>query len=201
MEETNKTIDYYNNNAAQYFSNTVNADMSECCERFLKYVVPGGRIIDIGAGSGRDLKYFKDSGYAVEGIDASEKMCRLAADYSGAEVSCDSIQDWHPEGKYDGIWANASLLHLSLPEIEKFVCRISRCLNLGGVFYMSMKEGIQTGYDNSGRFFTNFTENIIKKIIRKRKTLEILDIWNTKDGLGRNDTKWLNVIIRKYRKD
>ena len=42
---------------------------------------------------------------------------------------------------------------------------------------------------------------IIKKIIRKCKTLEILDIWNTKDGLGRNDTKWLNVIIRKYRKD
>ena len=201
MEETNKTIDYYNSNAAQYFSSTVNVDMSECCERFLKYVVPGGRIIDIGAGSGRDIKYFKDRGYAVEGIDASEEMCRLAADYSGAEVSCDSIQDWHPQKKYDGIWANASLLHLSLPEIEKFVCQISRCLNSGGVFYMSMKQGIQTGYDNSGRFFTNFTESIIKKIIRKCKTLEILDIWNTKDGLGRNDTKWLNVIIRKYRKD
>ena len=73
MEETNKTIDYYNNNAAQYFSNTVNVDMTECCERFLKYVVPGGRIIDIGAGSGRDIKYFKDRGYAVEGLDASWK--------------------------------------------------------------------------------------------------------------------------------
>ena len=72
---------------------TVNVDMSECCERFLKYVVPGGRIIDIGAGSGRDINYFKDRGYVVEGIDASEEMCRLAADYSGAEVNCDSIQD------------------------------------------------------------------------------------------------------------
>lgn len=73
MEETNKTIDYYNGNAAQYFGNTVNADMLECGERFLKYVVPGGRIIDVGAGSGRGIKCFKDSGYIVEGIDASWK--------------------------------------------------------------------------------------------------------------------------------
>ena len=69
MEETNKTIDYHNSNAAQYFSNTVNVDMLECCERFLKYVIPGDRIINIGAGSVRDIKYFKDRGYAVEGIE------------------------------------------------------------------------------------------------------------------------------------
>lgn len=95
--------------------------MSECCDRFFKYVVPGGRIIAIGAGSGRDIKYFKDRGYIVEGIDASKEMCRLAADYSGAEVSCMRIQEWHPEKKYDGIWANASLPYLLFNEIEKFV--------------------------------------------------------------------------------
>lgn len=142
MEETNKTIDYYNSNGAQYFSNTVNVDMSECCDRFLKYIVPGGRIIDIGAGSGRDINYFKDRGYVVEGIDTSEEMCRLAADYSDAEVSCERIQDWHLEEKYDGIWANASLLHLFFNEIEEFVCRASDYLKPKGVFYISMKTGI-----------------------------------------------------------
>lgn len=136
MEATNKTIDYYNSNAAQYFSNTVNVDMSECCDRFLKYVVPGGRIVDIGAGSGRDIKYFKDRGYVVEGIDASEKMCHLAADYSGAEVSCERIRDWYPQKKYDRIWANVSLLHLSFSEIGEFVCRASDYLMPnGGVFF------------------------------------------------------------------
>ena len=69
MEETNKTIDYYNRNAAQYFSDTVNVNMSECCDRFLKYVIPGGRIIDIGAGSGRDIKYFKDYGWDPVALD------------------------------------------------------------------------------------------------------------------------------------
>lgn len=197
MEEINKTIDYYNSNAAQYFSNTVSVDMSECCDRFLKYVVPGGRIIDIGAGSGRDIKFFKDRGYVVEGIDASEKMCRLAADYSGTEVTSERIQDWHPQEKYDGIWANASLPHLAVDEIEEFICRASDYLKPNGVFYISMKKGIQTGRDNYGRFFTDFSEEKVQQIVSKSTALEIIDIWITDDGLGRNEAKWLNVIIRR----
>ena len=197
MEETNKTIDYYNSNAVQYFNNTVNVDMSECCHRFLKYVVPGGRIIDIGAGSGRDAKYFKDRGYVVEGIDASEEMCRLATDYSGIEVICERIQDWHPQKKYDGIWANASLLHLSFDEIEEFICRASDYLKPNGAFYFSMKKGIQTGYDNNDRFFTSFTEEKVQQILAKSIALVIVDSWEARDGLNREEFHWINLILKK----
>lgn len=200
MEETNKTIDYYNSNAAQYFSNTVNVDMSECCDRFIKYVVPGGRIIDIGAGSGRDIKYFKARGYVVEGIDASVEMCRLAADYSGAEVSCERIQDWHPEEKYDGIWANASLLHLLFNEIEEFVCRASDYLKPDGVLYISMKTGIQTGCDNKGRFFTTFSEEKVQQIVAKSTAFIVIDSWKTGDGLSREGLQWINLILKKREK-
>lgn len=197
MEEKNKTIDYYNSNAAQYFCNTVNVDMSECCDRFLKYVVPGGRIIDIGAGSGRDIKYFKDRGYVVEGIDASEEMCRLAAVYSGTEVTCERIQDWHPQEKYDGIWANASLLHLAFDEIEEFVCRASDYLKPNGVFYISMKKGIQTGCDNNGRFFTDFSEEKVQQIVSKSTAFNVADSWETGDGLSREEFQWINLILKK----
>lgn len=197
MEETNKTIDYYNNNADQYFSDTVNVDMTECCDRFLKYVVPGGRIIDIGAGSGRDIKYFKDRGYVVEGIDASEEMCRLAADYSGAEVSCERIQDWQPEEIYDGIWANASLLHLMFNEIEEFVCRASDYLKPNGVLYISMKTGIQTGCDNNGRFFTDFSEEKVQQIVAKSTAFIVIDSWRTGDSLSREGLQWINLILKK----
>ena len=194
-EETNKTIDYYNSNAAQYFSNTVNVDMSECCDRFLKYVVSGGRIIDVGAGSGRDIKYFKDRGYVVEGIDASEEMCRLAAEYSKTKVICERIQDWHPEKKYDGIWANASLLHLSYSEIEKFISRAAGYLNDTGVFFFSMKMEIQTGYDSNGRFFTDFSEKKVQRMVLNSGSFKIAETWSTEDGLGRIGTKWINVIM------
>lgn len=200
MEETNKTIDYYNSNATQYFRNTVNVDMSECCGRFLKFVVPGGRIIDIGAGSGRDINYFKDRGYVVEGIDASEEMCRLASDYSATEVACERIQDWHPQEKYDGIWANASLLHLTFDEIEEFVCRVSDYLKPNGVFYISMKKGIQTGLDNNGRFFTDFSEEKVQQIVSKSTAFNITDSWEMGDGLSREGFRWINLILKKSEK-
>lgn len=197
MEETNTTIDYYNSNANQYFSNTVNADMSECCDRFLKYVVPGGRIIDIGAGSGRDIKYFRDRGYNVEGIDASEEMCRLASEYTGVEVQCERIQEWNPQKNYDGIWANASLLHLSFVEIEEFIIRTSDYLTKDGVLYISMKKGIQTGQDSNGRFFTDFSEQKVQQIMEKSTALVVYDSWETSDGMSRERFRWLNLILKK----
>lgn len=196
MEETNKTIDYYNSNATQYFSNTVNVNMTECCDRFLKYIVPGGNIIDIRAGSGRDIKYFKDRGYSVEGIDASEGMCRLATEYTGVPVQCVKIQEWHPRKNYDGIWANASLLHLPITEIEDFICRAVDCLNPNGALYISMKKGIQTGQDSNGRFFTDFSEEKVQQIIEKSKAFSVVDCWETSDGMDRETFRWLNVILK-----
>lgn len=196
MEEADTTVDYYNDNADQYFKKTVNVDMSVCCDRFLKYVIPDGRIIDIGAGSGRDIKYFKDRGYYVEGIDASEEMCRLAAEYAGVEVRCERIQDWKPISKYDGIWANASLLHLTIAEINDFIFRASDYLYTDGILYLSMKKGIQTGQDSDGRFFTDFNEEIVQQMMAKSTAFEIIEIWTTEDVLGRSDIVWLNVIMK-----
>lgn len=197
MSKINTTIDYYNHNAAWYFKETVNVNMTECCERFLKYIVPGGRIIDMGAGSGRDTKYFKDHGYIVEAIDASEEMCRLASVYSGIEVRCKNICDWRPEKNYDGIWANASLVHMSIAEIERFIIKASNCLNLNGAFYISMKSGIHTGYDNNGRYFTEFSKEILQQIILKNMTFRIVETWNTEDSMCRDDFQWLNCILKK----
>lgn len=74
----NKTIDYYDENAQEYCRLTVGVDMSALCDKFLEYVMPGGKIIDIGSGSGRDIQYFIRKGYIAEGIDASSELCQLS---------------------------------------------------------------------------------------------------------------------------
>lgn len=200
MEEINTTIEFYNRNALQYFENTVGVDMSAICERFLQYIVSGGRIIDIGAGSGRDIKYFKDRGYSVEGIDASDEMCRLASEYTGVEVKCKRIQDWKPQNVYDGIWANASLLHLNCDEIKEFICRASDYLVPNGVLYISLKNGARTGLDRDGRFFTDMSEEEVQQIVAKSTAFFVVENWETMDGMSRNEFRWLNFILKKYRK-
>ena len=114
------TISYYDDNANEYYYSTVGVDMTNCYTTFIQYLPTSGRIIDIGSGSGRDLLFFKKRGYQVEGIDASDAMCKLAQDYAGASVDNVRIQDWNPQKKYDGIWACASLVHLEEKDILSF---------------------------------------------------------------------------------
>lgn len=196
--EDNKTIAYYDNRAQQYFESTVNVDMSVNCDRFLQYVKPGGVIIDIGAGSGRDILYFMSKGYQVEGIDAALEMCRLASEYTGVPLICCKIQEWVPDKKYDGIWANASLLHLSLEEVEEFILRVDGLLENQGVVYISLKSGIETGIDVTGRYFTNFTEEKVRQIISKSTAMEVVDSWKSEDKLHREEVVWINFILRKH---
>lgn len=50
---------------------------------------------------------------------------------------------------------------------------------MGG--YFSMKTGIQTGSDNDGRFFTDFSKEKVQQIVAKSTSLEIVETWITAD--------------------
>lgn len=75
---------FYEAHAREYFDRTVSADLGHLYERFLKYVKPGGRVLDVGSGSGRDLKALRARGYDPVGIDASPALAQLATDFSGS---------------------------------------------------------------------------------------------------------------------
>lgn len=196
-----KTIDFYNINAASYFNSTVGVDMSDAYVRFTKFVKPQGIIMDIGAGSGRDIMYFMKSGFEVYGIDASEELCRLSTEYTGAIIKCQKIQDWIPNTQYDGVWANASLIHLPLEDVSLFIQRLPRILSETGVMYLSLKEGIREGIDEEGRYFNGLSVDYISSALSTVKELSILENWISEDVLARTNIKWRNIIIGKQRRN
>jgi 2-polyprenyl-3-methyl-5-hydroxy-6-metoxy-1,4-benzoquinol methylase len=53
-----KTIDYYNNNPQEFYDRTINADMTDRYEKFLRHLPEQANILDAGCGVGRDTKYF-----------------------------------------------------------------------------------------------------------------------------------------------
>ena len=98
----NKTINYYNENAKQFVSSTVDVEFTETQDAFLQLLQPGSLILDFGCGSGRDTKYFMDQGYQVDAVDGSEEMCALAAHYTGLDVQQMLFQDLDEINRYDG---------------------------------------------------------------------------------------------------
>ncbi len=79
------TLDYYNENAAAYYSSTVEADVSALYARFEPLLPKHASIIDVGCGSGRDSMHFIDAGFEVTPIDGSKELCKLAENYLGTQ--------------------------------------------------------------------------------------------------------------------
>ena len=192
----NQTIDYYNQNADAYFQNTVDADFDQLRRKFVSYLPDHARIIDIGCGSGRDVKAFCDMGYNAVGLDASEEMARVARERLGVDVITGDMADWIAEEPYDGIWCCAALLHLHEDEAERFLSNLKTNLKSGGVVLISVKEGIESGYDDKGRYMRNYTEIELGEKLES-VGMEVMETENSGDLLGRNQFKWINVFARR----
>ena len=186
-----RTIQYYKDNAGNYVKQTVNADMGGTYVDFLAYIPQGGRILDVGFGSGRDLAYFSKQGYLAHGIDLVEEFV-LRARKEGLSAKLGNFHDLPFKEEFDGIWACASLLHSdNLPLAFE---NLSRALKVGGVFYLSMKYGKGKGMDGE-RFYQYVDEEMLISLA-KNFGLTVEKITKTEDTLGRSQV-WLNVILHK----
>lgn len=161
---SNKTINYYNNNTESFVSGTVSVDFSEIQNEFLNRLKPEAYILDFGCGSGRDTKYFLSRGYLVDAIDGSSELCKIASEYTGIKVRQMLFQDLREHEKYDGIWACASILHVKKSELVHVFQRMHDALKPGGIIYASFKYG-DFESERSGRYFSDFTEKIFEKFL------------------------------------
>ena len=189
----NSTIDYYNLHAEEYYNQTVDADFDHFRQLFISHLPKQARIIDIGCGSGRDVKAFCDMGYRAVGLDASLAMAREAEKHLGIHVIVDDMVNWISEEPYDGIWCCASLLHLHRGEAYIFFNNLKYNLKKGGTIFISIKEGIKTGYDERNRYMKNYSEDELHNMLAESGVL-IIRTEHTFDKCGRSDFKWLSII-------
>ncbi len=194
-----QTIEYYNEHAKEFCESTVDADMSACREKFTAYLPAGGHILDAGCGSGRDSKAFLEQGFIVTAIDASEEVCAEAEKLIHQPVLCLRFEDLQYEDEFDGIWACASLLHVSREEMGDVLVRLKKALKKNGILYASFKFGDQERVKD-GRLFNDYDKASLKALM-EGSGFEIRELFTTGDVREeRADEKWINVIVENFRK-
>ena len=192
-----RTLDYYERNADSFVTGTIDVGFEDTQKRFASLLPDGAYILDFGCGSGRDAKAFLAMGYRVDAIDGSERLCELASENAGITVRKMLFSELGECEKYDGIWACASILHLSKVELKSVFRKMLRAVKTGGYIYASFKYGEFEGYRNE-RYFTDFTEDSFGTFISDIMDILIVEIWTTSDVRpGRGDEKWLNVMLKK----
>lgn len=192
-------LDYYERNATSFFDATVDVDMTPLYQRFLPLLPPAGRILDAGCGSGRDLRAFAKLGYRVTAFDASPALAALAETYAGQPVYRARLQDIAWRESFEGVWACASLLHISPAELPDVLRRLASALIPAGVLYASFKYG-RGEREHHGRRYTDMDEDALYTLLARVSALQPLDVWTTADQRsGRETERWLNALLRRHK--
>lgn len=198
-EERNgeSTIAFYESHAQAYFDRTVVADLEPLYGRFLPNVRPGGTILDLGSGSGRDLKAMRDRGFVPLGIDASPSLAKLATDFSGVTCLTMQFEDLDLPKGFDAAWACASLLHISKCRIPAILRNIRDSLTEDGIFFASVQLGEGEKLLPDGRFFAYYQLEEFSHLI-ENAGFKIQESWVSKDSLShRRSIDWINIVTDK----
>ena len=116
-------------------------------DTFVASVRAGGLVADLGCGPGRDALFFASAGLNAVGIDASSEMVRLAVT-NGADARVGDLRE--PElalGSVDGIWSNASLLHVPRGDVPRTLRAWHQALAPGGVLGLLTSTGADEGWE------------------------------------------------------
>lgn len=158
-----KTIEWYNQHAAEYAAKVAAKRQLGDIQLFSEYLSPGAQVLDAGCAAGEDTALLTDQGFAVIGIDLSEELLKIARkNYPTIEFQNQNIlQLSFADETFAGVWASASLVHLvSLEAVQAGIKELARVMQKGGVLYIAMQErvGQKSGWvkdDHSqeGRYF------------------------------------------------
>jgi SAM-dependent methyltransferase len=177
----------------------------EGTDKYLSFFDSNASILDVGCGAGEKSKYLVKKGFRVTGIDFSEEMIALAKQQvpAGKFFVKDIKQSLRLEETFDGVFAQAVLLHISKKEVIGVIKNIIKPLKTGGYFYVAVKElrsgkpdeeivkENDYGYDYE-RFFSYFTLEEIKGYVTEIGMSIVFEI-----VASSGKTNWIQIIAKK----
>jgi SAM-dependent methyltransferase len=147
-----ETLQFYRGNAEAYARRTFTSRQARLMA-FLAQLPAGASILELGCGAGGDTAEMLARGFDVRPTDGSPEMADIASKHLGRTVKTLLFHELDEVEAYDGVWANACLLHVPRAGLADVLARIWRALKAGGVFYASYKAGDGDGRDTLNRYY------------------------------------------------
>lgn len=195
--EDRATLAFYASEAAVYATGGDQAPSPHLAD-FLAGLPAGARILELGCGGGRDSAAMIAAGFAVEPSDGCPEMAAQAERRLGRPVRVMRFAELDAEERYDGVWANAALLHVPRANLAGVLARIRRALVPGGLFAASYKGGGGEGRDRLGRYFNFPDRDWLREAYDRAGDWASIDIVSRRgggyDGVERD---WHLVTVRK----
>ncbi|MEK7775134.1 MAG: class I SAM-dependent methyltransferase [Candidatus Zixiibacteriota bacterium] len=164
-DATRRTIRYYDAYGPQMDARMAKRDYTKLYDLFCKDL-PDGTVLDIGCGSGRHLREFKERGLTAIGIEPSTTLRDLALQ-AGHTVHDATIAGLPSLAlpPLAGIWCAAVIHHIPKAEAYSAIRQFHQMLMPNGRLFITTRLGDWSGWekhdesDTEERFIQLFEEN------------------------------------------
>lgn len=195
----NETVRSYDRDAAAYVASTatMTASVRARIEDLAARVGPGARVLEIGSGGGRDALAMEELGLRVRRTDVTPAFVALLQEQGYEADLLDPLVDdlASPDGAYDAVWANASLLHVARADLHAVLARLASVTRAGGALLVAVKEGDGDGWSTHGsitsrRHFTYWRAEALGQVVADAGWTDV----EVRSGLeGKRSESWLEL--------
>ncbi len=149
--------------AADWHSQPAPVDLHDVVTRFF---IGGGRTVDIGCGSGREVAWLNANGFPADGFDASDGLLTEARtrypSQQFARAELPALEGIAADA-YDNVLCETVIMHLDRALIAPSVRRLFDIAKPGGMLYLSWRvtDGADLR-DAHGRLYAAFDASLVR---------------------------------------
>jgi SAM-dependent methyltransferase len=168
-------VDFYENKdkVEKYVEFTPRHDGSELVDKLVERLPAGATVLELGMGPGKDFRLLSKH-FRVTASDYSKLFLEM---FRERNPDADSLhldaRTIETDRRFDAIFSNKALIHMTDPELQRSFARQREVLNPGGLILHSFWYG-DTVERYSGLTFTNRTEQSLAGMLDG--LFEIVDI-------------------------
>ncbi len=189
----NKTQTHYNQNHKELIERYNSATLTPLHKLFNQNIQKSHKVLDIGFGSGRDLRYIRTLGAECWGVDSTQGFVEaLKKDsYLKKRLFCAKlpILDLKIDVKFDIIVCIAVIMHLTKDELRVWAEDIKNYLAVGGKVILSYSV---TPRENDERFFEDLRDGVVGEVFLD-SGFRLVEESYSYDGLSR-DIEWRSEV-------
>lgn len=209
-------IQFYNDNARKFASQYLSEPFEEIHACWLPYLTQvfnksDARILDIGAGSGRDAKYMAEQGQSQNVNVVAVEPAKLLADI-GKQQTQDLNVTWledslpalatvtRQEVSFDLILLSAVWMHIPVSDRARSLRKLANLLKPGGKLVISLRHS-QTEHNADRRIMHTVCVDELKNLAQQVGLFTLSETPHEVDKLGRAEVSWQTVVLRNENKE
>ncbi|MGC9458867.1 class I SAM-dependent methyltransferase [Vibrio genomosp. F10] len=192
-------ISFYNENANQLVKQYDSIDFELVHQSWQAYWPSSGeQVLDVGAGSGRDARWFDQQGCSVVAVEPAKELRQLGS--SNLSPLVQWLDDSLPalthtiklSGPFDLILVSAVWMHLDCAQRAESLTTLSKLLCANGTLVITLRHGCF----NDSREANSVSVEEIEQLTQTSE-LTICSVADSTDSLNRDEVFWQTVVLVK----